>query len=78
MVDGIRVPFAPGVTRWLGVWLDSALTLRESRRRVMGRARAAEASIRQLVARHGQPPASACGLWSAIVSGTVLCAAELM
>ena len=36
-----EVHFAREATRWLGVWLDSAPTLRESRRRVLNRARKA-------------------------------------
>ena len=77
VVDGVTVPFATAATRWLRVWLDSALTLRESRRRSMNRARAAEALVRRLVSRHGLPPASARNLQNAIVSGTMLYAAEL-
>ena len=40
------VRFARDATRWLGVWLDSALTLRENRRRCVNRARQAEAKAR--------------------------------
>ena len=76
-VDGRSVPFASEATRWLGVWLDSALTLRESRRRSMNRARAAEASIRRLVTKFRVPPALARNLQQAIVSGTMLYALEL-
>ena len=41
---GIRVgdqtvQFAPDATRWLGIWLDSALTLQENRRRRFGKTR---------------------------------------
>ena len=71
------MPFATEATRWSGVWLDSALTLRESRRRSMNRARAAEAQTRRLVSRRGLPPASARNLQNAIVSGTMLYAADL-
>ena len=77
IVDWATVPFAAMATRWLGVWLDSALTLRESRRRSLGRARAAEASVRRMVSRHGPPPVSARNFQNAIVSGTMLYAAEL-
>ena len=74
VVDKVTVPFATTAT-WLGVWLDSALTLRESRRRSTNRARAAEASIRRMVSKHGLPSASARNLQNAIVSGTMLYAA---
>ena len=70
-------PFAHAATRWLGMWLDSALTLMESRRRSFNRARAKEAALRRLVTRHGLPPASARNLQQAIVSGTMLYASEL-
>lgn len=57
--------------------LDSALHLRESRRRSMNRARAAEASIRRLVTKFGVPPSSARNLQQAIVQGTMLYPSEL-
>ena len=52
-----EVPFAREAIRWLGVWLDSSLTLRESRRRVLKRARRAEAAVQKLVGKFGAPPA---------------------
>ena len=45
------VRFAQEATRLLGIWLDSALTLRENRRHRIGKARQAEASIRRMVNR---------------------------
>ena len=44
-----NIHFAREATRWLGIWIDSALTLRDSRRRVLNRAKGAEAAIRRLV-----------------------------
>lgn len=76
-VGGSEVPFTSEATRWLGVWLDSALTQRESRRRSFNRAGAAEASIRRLVTKYGLPPGPARNLQQAIVSGTMLYASEL-
>ena len=61
-VEGREAPFATEATRWLGVWLDSALTLRERRRRLANRVRAKEAAIRCLVSKHGLPLASARNL----------------
>ena len=75
--EGHSVRFNREATRWLGIWLDSALTLRENRQRCLGRARKAEARIRRLVTAHGVPPASARDLQSAVVQGTLLYAAEL-
>ena len=40
-----QVRFAEGATRWLGIWLDSSLTLAENRRVRIGRARQAEARL---------------------------------
>ena len=69
--------FASEATRWLGVWLDSALTLRTSRRKALNRARAKETALKQLVTRRGLAPAVARNLQQAIVSGTMLYAQQL-
>ena len=69
--------FAPDAIRWLGIWLDSALTLQENRQRRIGKTRQAEATIRQIVNQYGVPPASARNLQMALVQGTMLYAAEL-
>ena len=44
-VGNQQVFFARGATRWLGVWLDSALSMVENRRKCMNRAREANARI---------------------------------
>ena len=82
MPEGIRVGgqvvhFAPEATKWLSIWLDSALTLRENRRRRIGRTRQAEARIGRIVNQYGVPPASARNLQMSLVQGTMLYAAEL-
>lgn len=59
------------------MWLDSALTLRESRWRSINLARQAEARVRRLTIRHGVPPSSARNLQMAIIQGTMLYASEL-
>ena len=79
---GIRVGpqtvhFAPEATKWLGIWLHSALTLRENRRRRIGRARQAEVRIRRIVDQYGPPPGSARALSISLIQGTMLYAAEL-
>lgn len=71
------VHFNHDSTRWLGVWLDSALTLRDNRQRCIARARQAESRLRHLVTTYGVPPASARNLQTAIVRCTMLYAAEL-
>ena len=70
-------PFASEATRWLGVYLDSALTLRTSRRKAINRAKAKEAALKRLVSKHGLAPAAARNLQQAIVSGTMLYAQQL-
>jgi ribonuclease HI len=71
------VHFKPEATRWLGIWLDSALTLQENRRIRMGKTRQAEAKIRRIVSQYGVPPASARNLLMSLVQGTMLYASEL-
>ena len=48
--------FAPEATRWLGIWLDSAPTLKENRQKRIGKTRQAEARIRRIVNQYGVPP----------------------
>lgn len=69
--------FASEATRWLGIWLDSALTLRENRQRRIGKARQAESRIRRIANQYGVPPAAARNLQLALVQGAMLFAAEL-
>jgi hypothetical protein len=59
---GIQV--APGViksfnrhaTRWLGIWLDSHLTLQDHHNKMMSKAYRAEARVRSLRAKFGPHP----------------------
>ena len=76
-VDEQMVHFAPEATRWLGIWLDSALTLQENRRQRIGGIRQGEARIRRIVNQYGAPPASDRNLQMSLVQGTMLYAAEL-
>ena len=72
-----RIPFAREATRWLGVWLDHSLNLRESKRRVLNRARRADAALQKMVGKYGIPPASVRNLQQALIHGTLLYTAEL-
>ena len=76
-VRGQTVHFAGEATRWLGIWLDSSLSLAENRCRWIGKTRQAEARLRRIVSTYGVPPAAARGLQMAIVQGTMLYASEL-
>ena len=69
--------FAGDATRWLGIWLDASLNLKESRRRRIGKTRLAEAKLRRTVNQYGVPLASARNIQAAIVQGTMLYASEL-
>lgn len=55
--DAIRVgdQAAKDATRWLGMWLDSALTSRENRSRCTSRTRQAEPRLQRLTTKHGVP-----------------------
>ena len=61
----------------LGIWLDSALSLQENRRRRIGKARQAEARIPSIVNQYEVPPGSARTLSMSLVQGTMLYVAEL-
>ena len=76
-VEEATVPFARKATRWLGVWLDWTLGLRDSRKRVLERAKRADKAVQKMVGKYGVPPASARNLQQALVHGTLLYAAEL-
>ena len=77
-VGSQRVRFATDATWWLGIWLDSALTLHESQCRRIGRASKAEARIRQIINQYGVPLASARYLQLVLIQGTMLYAAKLI
>ena len=73
-----RVRFAPEATRWLGIWLDPALTLRKNRRRRLYNARQAAAKIRRTVNQPRVPPAAARSLQIALAQCAMLYVAELI
>ena len=72
-----QIRFAEGATHWLGIWLDSALTLAENRRIRIGKGRQAEARLRRIISTYGVPPAAARSLQMAVIQGTMLYASEL-
>jgi hypothetical protein len=76
-VDGTQIKFVNQATRWLGIWLDPALTMTENRRKCIARARRAEGALRGLVGKYGIPPSAARNLQTAIIQSTMLYAAEL-
>ena len=76
-VGGQSIRVAPAATRWLGIWLDSTLSLAENQKRRIAKTRQAEARLRRIVNKYGVPPAAARNLLTSIVQGTMLYAAEL-
>ena len=76
-VGEVTVPFTRKATRWLGVWQDWTLGLRDSRKRVLERAKRADKAVQKMVGKYGIPPASARNLQQALVHGTLLYATEL-
>ena len=71
------IRFALEATRWLGILLDSTLSLAENRRRRIGKIRQADARLRRIVSKYGVPPAAARNLQTVIFHGTMPYAAEL-
>ena len=72
-----KLSHTPEATHWLDIWLDSALTLQENRRRRIGKTQQAEARIRRIVNQYGVPPASAWNLQMPLVQGMMLYMAKL-
>jgi hypothetical protein len=80
---GIQV--APGViksfnrhaTRWLGIWLDSHLTLKEHHNQMMPKAYHAEARVRSLLGKFGLSPEIVRKIQFAAVQAVALYRAEL-
>ena len=58
------------------MWLDWTLGLRDSKKRVLERAKRADAAVQKMVGKYGVPPASARNLQQALVHGTVTGATE--
>jgi len=61
------VPFNKEVPRWLGVWLDSQLTLKDNHAIQLKNGKNAIARLRRLAGRIGLPPAS---YWEAMTART--------
>jgi hypothetical protein len=76
-VDGHRISYNKEATRWLGVWLDSQLTLKEHHHNRLGKARKAEARVRTLVGKLGLTPADVRKIQVAAVQAVALYGAEL-
>jgi hypothetical protein len=56
--DGRQVPFNKKATRWLGVWLDSQLTLRDHQRTMLKKGWKALGQVRRLTGQLGLTPSN--------------------
>jgi len=74
--DGF-IRFNRQATRWLGVWMDVHLTLKEHHNRCLKKARAAEARLRTLTKTYGVVPESVRAVQVACVEAVGLFGSEL-
>jgi len=74
--DGF-IRFNRQATRWLGVWIDARLKLKEHHNRCMKKATAAEARLRTLTKTYGVVPESVRAVQVACVQAVVLYGSEL-
>jgi ribonuclease HI len=77
VAPGIEKNFNHEATRWLGVWLDSHLTLQEHHNKMMNKARRAEARVRSLGGKFGLTPENVRKIQIAAVQAVALYGSEL-
>jgi hypothetical protein len=77
-VDGHPISYNKEATRWLGVWLDSQLTLKEHHHNRLGKARKAEARVRTLAGKLGLTPVNVRKIQVAAVHAVALYGAGLL
>jgi len=76
-VGNHRVAYNKEATRWLGVYLDSSLTLKEHHRTRMRKARQAEGRLRRLTGQFGLAPEHCRRIQVACVQASALFDSEL-
>jgi hypothetical protein len=76
-VDGHSIPYNKEARRWLGVWLDSQLTLAQHHQIRLVQAKRAEAPVCRLVGQLGVTPANVRRIQVAAVQAVALYGAEL-
>jgi len=76
-VDGRNIRFNKKATRWLGVWLDSQLTLKEHHTVRMKSGRKAMMWLRRLTGQMGLSPANCRKVMTACVQSVAMFGAEL-
>jgi len=52
-VGNHEVPYNKKATRWLGVWLDDMLTLKDHTKKTLAKARKAQSRVRSLMTKKG-------------------------
>jgi len=76
-VGDIEVPFNKEATRWLGVWLDSQLSLREHHATRLKNGRNAMTQLRRLTGQLGLSPANCRKVMTACIQSVAMFSAEL-
>ena len=76
-VGNHQVAYNKEATRWLGVYLDSSLTLKEHHRTRMRKARQAEGRLRRLTGQFGLTPEHCRRIQVACVQASALFGSEL-
>jgi len=76
-VGSHEVPYNKEATRWLGVWLDSMLTLNDHTKKTFAKARRAQNRVRSLMAKKGLSPEGCQRIQIAAVQAVALYGAEL-
>lgn len=72
-----EIRFNKDATRWLGIWLDSALSFREHKNVYLQKAKRAEARLRSLVGKQGLAPGLVRKVQIAVVQAVAIYGAEL-
>jgi len=76
-VGGKTVPFSKEATRWLGVWLDSQLTLKGHHAVRMKEGRKAKARLHRLAGQRGLSPANCRKVMTACIQSAAMFGSEL-
>jgi hypothetical protein len=76
-VGGTQVSFNREATKWLGIFLDTGLTLKTHYQERLQKAKTAERQVRALCRRHGLPPGLVRRIQKAAVQLVALYGAEL-
>jgi len=76
-VDGQTVKFNKQATRWLGIWIDSSLSLKDHHQAMMKKARNAQQRMRRLTGRMGLVPENVRRTQVACVQAVAMYGSEL-